>query len=213
MMREADPALLAELLSSLLGTGREDSRNNSNNDENIGGRGRRITGKFTNSISTSRTTTQTGAAGAKKLTTALGPLQPRDYNSPVYRGLRATTPPRRMLNTGLAAAGKGVDGVRRVAGGAPVGTSRDAGLKGRKMGTPTKESVGSRLPERKSTRRNSPQKNPHGGGSGVRGGACTREVVLSKDQQQAVDLVLEGKSVFFTGAYGRKLDLIVGYGL
>lgn len=211
MMREADPALLAELLSSLLGTAREGAPNN--NDENVGSRARRITGKSTSSISTSRTTTRTSAVCAKNKTTALGPLQPRDQNSPVYRGLRATTPPRRIVNTGLAAAGKGVGGIRRTAGGAAIGTSRDAGMKGRRMGTPTKDSVGDRLPERKSTRRNSPQKNPGGGGNGVRGGIRTRGVMLSKDQQQAVDLVLEGKSVFFTGEYRRKPDLTVKCGL
>lgn len=70
-------------------------------------------------------------------------------------------------------------------------TSAMVRTKERRMGTPTK-GTGTRVPERKCTRKVSPQK------GGAEAGPA-REFSLSKDQQNVVDLVAEGKSVFFTG--------------
>lgn len=58
------------------------------------------------------------------------------------------------------------------------------------------------MPERKSTRIVSPQKGGGAGGAGGAGvgrGGSKKELSLSKDQQRAVGLALEGKSIFFTG--------------
>lgn len=74
-----------------------------------------------------------------------------------------------------------------------VQTSAMVRAKERRMSTPTK-STGTRVPERKCTRKVSPQK----GGAEV---GPAREFSLSKDQQKAIDLVAEGKSVFFTGEW------------
>ncbi|CAM9567827.1 unnamed protein product, partial [Hapterophycus canaliculatus] len=51
-------------------------------------------------------------------------------------------------------------------------------------------------PARKSTRKVSPKKSAEE----RRRGCVPRELALSEDQQRAVDLVVEGRSVFFTGA-------------
>lgn len=90
------------------------------------------------------------------------------------------------MNTGKNSSSSG-------SGGGLAGAAR-GGVKERRMGTPTKASTGgSRVPERKSTRRVSPRKEA----SAAAG--KKKEPTLSADQRRAVDLVLDGKSVFFTG--------------
>lgn len=203
MMSEADPALLAELCSALLGE--EEEVRHEENAAPGGVRARSSATKTTKITPTSSRTLPSGAAGGRRRVTALGPLQRRDQNSMGEnhmnrQALRATTPTLKAQSA--AAVGKGAScavwGSTAAAAASRGSAAGVAGLKGRRMCTPTKASVGSRLPERKSTRMVSPQKNGGGGGSQI-GGESKKELSLSKDQQRAVDLVLEGKSIFFTG--------------
>lgn len=193
MLSEAEPALLTELCATLM---RESTPNNKSND----GDARRNT--------TPTATTHRAAPTAR-------PLQQHP------RTIRATTPApfaqrRRQVTAGVRKAGATAGSTDR---GGPLGSrsvnanngyaaSSSAGIgggggsgngeglrpnnKGRRLdGTPTKAVGGSDSGgvARKSTRKVSPKK----------GARAPRELYLSKDQQRAVDLVVEGKSVFFTG--------------
>lgn len=169
-MSEADPGLLAALCAALLGEVMtpDPLGKNSGKVDNVGGQEK----------SSSRSTR---TAASRRL----GPLRARDQNVALQTfgmgGTKANAEGSGSCSGGVIASAAGVAGVC---------------VKGRRMSTPTTSTTGSCTPERKSTRRHSPQK----GGSGS---VKTKEISMSKDQEKAVDLVLEGKSVFFTGKCGR----------
>lgn len=123
-----------------------------------------------------------------------GGVRPVGAGAMVIAGCgRSTVAVAAVAGTARAAAMARV-GVGLGAGEAGAGAGTGVGGKGprRKMCTPTKASVGGRVPERKTTRKVSPQK-------GVPKAVAPPKLALSEDQRRAVELVAEGKSVFFTG--------------
>lgn len=123
----------------------------------------------------SRPSSRENSSGSGRVTSkrtgprSVGPLRARDGNASPKFGL------------GGAGDGTGIDGV----------ASAVPGSKGRRLGTPTKSSLGgSRMPERKIMRKVSPQKKKV---------TAPKALSLSEDQQRVVDLVVQDRSVFFTG--------------
>lgn len=149
---------------------------------------------------------QIKATGGRATPAGLRPLGHQSVNSAGVRRLGVGVRPRPSVNS--TAVGMGVSAAAGVSSaafrgggvGVEVGEGGAGAGKGsrRRMCTPTKASVGGRVPERKTTRVVSPPK-----GNGVPAAAARpKELALSEGQQRAVDLVADGKSVFFTGNGG-----------
>lgn len=166
MMREADPRLLEELCDTLTGE-------NSHASPLRRSAPSALPRSRSSAARVRRTRPVTAIQAREKQpsrSSSSGPLRPRDVNAASKASGSFSTP---SSSLGVAQ------------------TSAMVRAKERRMGTPTK-ATGTRVPDRKCTRKASPQK------GGAETGAA-REFSLSKDQQKAVDLVAEGKSVFFTG--------------
>ncbi|CAM9648376.1 unnamed protein product [Ectocarpus sp. 12 AP-2014] len=183
MLSEADPVLLGELCDTLVG------ENSSSHTSNTTNNSRRSPGSATASTTAARARAQP---------------QPRSHRAPAATsGCTRRRPPAAVVpGKGGTSAGplapRSVNASLR----SPTGQERGGDnvhqrgdKKGRRMGVPA-----DRQPEaaeewgvaRKSTRKVSPKKSAEGRGP-------PREVALSEDQQRAVDLVVGGRSVFFTG--------------
>lgn len=201
MLSEAEPALLTELCATLM---REDTTTTTTTTKDKDNVRRNTTSTATATRAapkarslqqqqrTTRATTSASCAQRRQQTVAgvgtagangagaRGPLGSRSANA----------------NDGGCAAMNSSTGAGGRRGGSPSEGPRQSN-KGRRLdGTPTKPAGGSGGGGRsgsgaacKSTRKESPKK-------GVR---APREMPLSEDQQRAVDLVADGKSVFFTG--------------
>lgn len=176
MISQTDPDLLSELYQTLTGENEPPVSCLRHKEEDGGGGGR-------------------GTATLRRRTRSTLPLSNHDLNS------RNTSTNAREARTCSGCGITGTGGPKK--SGEPGGVSRSAvrrgsgaatrgvGLKGRRLGTPTKAAGDSRLPELKSARRVSPRKDPPK--------PAQKEVPLSEDQQRALDLVMHGKSIFFTG--------------
>ncbi|CAN0054694.1 unnamed protein product, partial [Scytosiphon promiscuus] len=208
MMSEADPALLTELRATLLGerntAGGGGSRSRTGNartsadttNKTAAARCNRATGP-TSAASSSRRRVSTrppaatGAAATARRGAAVaapgGALAPRSVNA--GRGsssLSSTRDGGRGAGVGPRACNS--KGGQRGAGNADVYCGGHASTR------PGAGRGGDASPARKSTRKVSPKK----GAEERRRGGAQRELALSEDQQRAVDLVVEGRSVFFT---------------
>lgn len=218
MMSEAEPALLTELCATLMG------QNNSTTDadRNISRNARKNAAATTTKTATARSnraTTGASAAGSRRRIAArpppastaasvtarrsaavpapVGPLAPRSVNTS-RRGLSSSGIPcsGSSAGVGLRASNSKArraddDDTDSNSVGGHVSTRPGAGRVGGGGGD-----GGSESPARKSTRKVSPKKSVE---ERRRGGGSPKEMALSEDQQRAVDLVVEGRSVFFTG--------------
>ncbi|CAM9891123.1 unnamed protein product [Ectocarpus fasciculatus] len=184
MLSEADPIQLGELCDTLVG------ENSSS---------RRSPG--------SATATTTTAARAR----AQPP--PRSHRAPPTAGGCPGSRPTSAVVQGRGGTSAGPLAPRSVNANMRSPTGQERGgdnvprgdKKGRRMGVPVDRPPGAvgeggRGAARKSTRKVSPKKSAEGRGP-------PREVALSEDQQRAVDLVVGGRSVFFTASTFRYLCL------
>ena len=176
MMSEADPRLLKELCGILMGEEEPHPPPTPSNSD------------LPSRSSAARTRTRPRPGQAKVVQARARPpslgrglLQARDINAPTSSKGGSLSP---LLSSEKA---KKFSGRVQTSASSrpPVALGKE-----RRMGTPTKSECLC-VPERKSTRKFSPQKN----GKPV----PPAELPLSKDQQKVVDLVAAGKSIFFTG--------------
>ncbi|CAM9643345.1 unnamed protein product [Ascophyllum nodosum] len=186
MMSEADPRLLKELCGILMGEEEPHPPPTPSNSD------------LPSRSSAARTRTRPRPGQAKVVQARARPpslgrglLQARDINAPTSSKGGSLSP---LLSSEKA---KKFSGRVQTSASSrpPVALGKE-----RRMGTPTKSEC-ARVPERKSTRKFSPQKN----GKPV----PPAELPLSKDQQKVVDLVAAGKSIFFTGCAGTGKSLVL----
>lgn len=173
MISETDPAILADLYATLVGEKDPTASRTSATKENDPGARSKL---------------------AHKRRTA--PLGVRDRNALASVSISKTKVSCRgkSLATETLKTGGDTGNASRDLGGRGSGTdTQGPRRKGRPIGTPTKGSVETLEPDPKAARRISPRKSPSSNGRG--------DFRLSDDQQKAVDLVLDGKSIFFTGEY------------
>lgn len=188
MLSEAEPALLTELCATLMrenNNSEGDVRRNTNSTATTHGAATPKARSWQQQPRTIRVTTSTSFAQRRRQTTAGvgktgasvstgrgGPLGSRRVNA--NNGCASSS------SDGLGTGGRGGNG-----------ETLRPNNKGRRLdGTPTKSTGGGGGDvAHKSTRKASPKK----------GTRAPREMSLSEDQQRVVDLVVEGKSVFFTG--------------
>ncbi|CAM9900247.1 unnamed protein product, partial [Ectocarpus sp. 4 AP-2014] len=183
MLSEADPVLLGELCDILVG------ENSSSHTSNTTNSSRRSPGSATASTTAARARAQPQPQSHRASGATSGCTRRRPPAAEVSG--RGGTPAGPLAPRSVNAIVRSPTGQER--GGDNV--HQRGNKKGRRMGVPADG-----LPEaaedggvgRKSTRKVSPKKSAGGRGP-------PREVALSEDQQRAVDLVVGGRSVFFTG--------------